>query len=117
MMWALLIVAAIEAVRHAHGQRRAWPISSILRRTHWLLRAQTTRIETWNATVVLDDTRIEPGAGLALEAVLKEPVPFSRRARNELLMAEADRIQFTRSLPGAVLREARIRAIRITAPA
>jgi len=56
-------------------------------------------------------------SGLALEAVLKEPVPFSRRARNELHTAEADRIQFTPSLPGAVLREARIRAIRITAPA
>ena len=51
--------------------------------------------------------------GLALGVSLSEPVPFSRRRRREVVNTEADRIVFTPSLPGAVLREARIRAIKV----
>lgn len=54
--------------------------------------------------------------GLALEVVAREPVLFGRRRRNEIFDTEADRVVFTPTLPGAVLREARIRAIRIGAP-
>lgn len=51
--------------------------------------------------------------GLALEVALRSPVPFSRRHRGEIRAEEADRLIFTPSLPGAVLREARIRAIKV----
>jgi hypothetical protein len=55
-------------------------------------------------------------AGLTLEVVLTEPASFARRIRNQAVATEADRILFTPTLPGAALREARIRAIRIDAP-
>lgn len=51
--------------------------------------------------------------GLALEVALKQTVPFARRGRGEVTTTEADHIVFTPSLPGAVLREARIRAIKV----
>ncbi|MEL7155635.1 MAG: hypothetical protein AAFN30_03445, partial [Actinomycetota bacterium] len=53
--------------------------------------------------------------GLALEVALHQPVPFSRRTGGEVRTEESDRFIFTPSLPGAVLREARIRAIKVGA--
>lgn len=53
--------------------------------------------------------------GLALDVALKEPVPFGRRVRGEVHSQEADRLVFTPTLPGAVLREARVRAIKVGA--
>ncbi len=51
--------------------------------------------------------------GLALSVALDEAVPFARRIDGDVVTEEAERLVFTPSLPGAVLREARIRAIRI----
>lgn len=53
--------------------------------------------------------------GLALQVVLDEPVPFARRVGREVVTAEATRITFAPTLPGAILAEARIRAITIAA--
>lgn len=52
-------------------------------------------------------------SGLALEVSLKEPVQFGRRQRSQVITTDATSIVFTPTLPGAVLSEARIRAIRI----
>ncbi|MDH3681255.1 MAG: hypothetical protein OEV40_15050, partial [Acidimicrobiia bacterium] len=52
-------------------------------------------------------------SGLALEVVVDEPVRFSRRIGGEVVSTEATRIVFTPTLPGAVLTEARVRALRI----
>ncbi len=54
--------------------------------------------------------------GLALEVAAKERVAFGRRVKRTVVNTEADRVVFTPSLPGAVLTEARIRAIRIADP-
>lgn len=54
----MLALAGIEAIRHAHGHRRAYPICSILRRTHRLLTKETREIEAWHSKTVLDE--IEP---------------------------------------------------------
>jgi len=54
--------------------------------------------------------------GLALEVVAQERVAFGRRVKRTVVNTEADRVVFTPSLPGAVLTEARIRAIRIADP-
>ena len=63
-------------------------------------------------------TDLSGGAsGLALEVALSEPVPFARRARRQLVTTEADHLLFSPTLPGAVLTEARIRAIRIATEA
>lgn len=55
--------------------------------------------------------------GLALEVVLTEPTSFARRQGKQAISTEADRIVFAPTLPGAVLREARLRAIHIDTPA
>jgi hypothetical protein len=55
--------------------------------------------------------------GLALEVSTREPVSFGRRVYRTIVNTETDRIIFTPTLPGAVLTEARIRAIRIGSPA
>lgn len=52
-------------------------------------------------------------SGLALEVVADEPVRFGRRVDGEVVSTEATRIVFSPTLPGAVLSEARIRALRI----
>ncbi|MDH5291823.1 MAG: hypothetical protein OEY41_17650, partial [Acidimicrobiia bacterium] len=54
--------------------------------------------------------------GLALEVAARERVAFGRRVKGTVVNTEADRVVFTPSLPGAVLTEARIRAIRIADP-
>lgn len=54
--------------------------------------------------------------GLALEVAAKERVAFGRRVKRTVVNTEADRVVFTPSLPGAVLTEARIRAVRIADP-
>ena len=54
--------------------------------------------------------------GLALEVAARERVAFGRRVKRTVVNTEADRVVFTPSLPGAVLTEARIRAIRIADP-
>lgn len=52
--------------------------------------------------------------GLALEVVLDEPTVFGRReSKKQVANIDADRIVFTPTLPGAVLTEARARAITI----
>lgn len=53
--------------------------------------------------------------GLSLEVTLTEPVTFGLRAqsRREVITTDADRIIFAPTLPGAVLTEARVRAIHI----
>ena len=56
-------------------------------------------------------------AGLSLKVVLTEPVDFAQRKKRDLIVTEADVIVFNPTLPGAVLREARTRAITIGAAA
>lgn len=52
-------------------------------------------------------------AGLSLEVTLDEPVVFGRRIDRQVVNTEAGRLVFTPTLPGAVLTEARTRAIKI----
>lgn len=52
----LLVVAAMEAIRHAVGQRKPWPVMSILRRTHRVLRRETATEEQWHKMTVLTAT-------------------------------------------------------------
>ena len=51
--------------------------------------------------------------GLALEVATREPVMFGAAVSRQVVNTETDRIVFTPTLHGAVLTEARIRAIRI----
>lgn len=52
-------------------------------------------------------------SGLSLQVVLQEPVQFGRRQRGQITNTDATSIVFTPTMPGAVLSEARVRAIRI----
>ncbi len=63
-------------------------------------------------------TDLSGGArGLALEVEVKEPTPITIRVSNEATNLEVTNIVFTPTLPGAMLREARIRGLKIgTAP-
>jgi len=70
----LLVIAGVDAVNHAAGAQRAWPISSMLRRAHRTLVRETRSIEAWRrSTWPLDggdvpgqpDTEdLSPGAAL-----------------------------------------------------
>ena len=51
----LLVVAAMEAIRHAAGKRKPWPLSSILRRTHRVLRRDVLAEDRWRSSMVLTD--------------------------------------------------------------
>lgn len=52
----LVVIAGVEAVQHAAGSQRAWPISSMLRRVHRTLVRDTRAIESWmRSTTVLDE--------------------------------------------------------------
>lgn len=74
----LVVIAGVEAVRHAAGTRRAWPI--LLRRVHRTLVRETRAIESWvRSTTVLDevwapaspdDGEVSPGAAL-LDVLLR----------------------------------------------
>lgn len=75
----LLIVAAMEAIRHAAGKRKPWPLSSILRRTHRVLRRDVVAEDRWRLSMVLsaeprvDDTAdVEPTPAELLTTVLDE---------------------------------------------
>ncbi len=59
----MIIVSALEAIAHAAGHHRRWPISSILRRTHRLLVREVRAPEEWHDRVEL--------ASLMEEAVAK----------------------------------------------
>ncbi len=87
------------------------PVESILLR-------RTTIASLGPATIPPADDAVDltGGArGLSLEVVLNEQVPFGLRAPSgrDVVATEADRLIFTPTLPGAVLTEARIRAIAI----
>lgn len=64
-----------------------------------------------------DDTHVQDlsgGAmGLALEVALKEPTPVTIRERGQAHATELGTIVFAPTLPGALLREARIRGLKI----
>ncbi|MEM9561991.1 MAG: hypothetical protein AAGA93_05205 [Actinomycetota bacterium] len=63
-------------------------------------------------------TDLSGGArGLAIEVEVKEPTPVTIRVSNEATNLEVTNLVFTPTLPGAMLREARIRGLKIgTAP-
>ncbi|MGI9616729.1 MAG: hypothetical protein ACR2QO_27690 [Acidimicrobiales bacterium] len=89
------------------------PVESILLR-------RTTIASLGPATVPVVAEAVDVsggGRGLALEVSLNEPVVFGLRAgsRRDVVNTEAERLVFTPTLPGAVLTEARIRAIPIGA--
>lgn len=51
----LLVVSAMEAIMHAAGKRKAWPVLSMLRRAHRLL-VWATRVEAkWQAATLYGD--------------------------------------------------------------
>ncbi len=68
------------------------------------------------ATTPLPDGAIDlsgGASGLALEVALNEPVTFGLRVDRTVENTDTDRIVFSPTLPGAVLTEARVRAIKI----
>lgn len=80
----LVVIAGVEAVNHAAGARRAWPICSMLRRAHRTLVRETRKIEAWQrSTSVLDDTdHPSPHAGdeLPPSAALRDTLTRARGA-------------------------------------
>lgn len=75
----LLVVAAMEAIRHAAGKRKPWPLSSILRRTHRVLRRDVLAEDRWRTSIVLidcprfeDTTGPEPSPAELLAEVLDD---------------------------------------------
>lgn len=54
----LLVVAAMEAIHHAVGQRRSWPVMSVLRRAHRVLLRETATEEQWHKMTVLTATTL-----------------------------------------------------------
>ena len=71
----MLVLAGIEAIRHAHGHRRSHPICSILRRTHRVLTKETRAIETWRNKTVLEES--EPAS---------TPLPVSNARPGKMLL-------------------------------
>ena len=61
----MLVLAGLEAIEHAVGHRRAWPISSMLRRAHRVLRRETKTRSDWYDRVdnqeLFDDAVVAPG--------------------------------------------------------
>ena len=73
----MLVGAAMEAIAHAAGHRRAWPICSILRRTHRVLMREVRAPEEWHDRIDLDgieDDAIEDAirVGVRPETMLLE---------------------------------------------
>ncbi len=79
----MLVLCAMEAIRHAHGTRRSHPICSILRRTHRLLVRETRSIEAWKFKTVPDET--ESGS-LSVD----DPTPRPGKMLLDLLTEAAD---------------------------
>ncbi len=133
--WPLTVVLAVVSVAVGYG---AWRVLHQLAR-RWLVfvpagfvihdhlmasesilmqRSIVSALGPATPDTLADATDLSGRApGLALEVALKEAVPFGRRQRGEIQAQEADRLVFTPSLPGAVLREARVRAIKVGATA
>ena len=66
-------------IRHAAGKRKPWPLSSILRRTHRVLRRDVLAEDRWRTSIVLTDcprledtTGPEPTAAELLAEVLDD---------------------------------------------
>lgn len=77
----LVVIAGVEAVQHAAGTRRAWPISSMLRRVHRTLVRDTRAIESWRCTTSpLDDERAQasPVAEVSAGATLLDALVRAR---------------------------------------
>jgi hypothetical protein len=91
------------------------PVESILLRRTIIDSLGPATLGTTGQTTE-DAVDLSGGArGLALEVAVNEPVVFGLRAgaRRDVVNTEATRLVFTPTLPGAVLTEARIRAIPI----
>ncbi len=75
---SMLLDAAVSATADAVGERRRWPIKSILRRTHRLLRRETRRREAAQCERLADVDVVaavsagEPGAGSMLVEILTQ---------------------------------------------
>ena len=75
---SMLLDAALAAIDDAVGKRRSWPIKSILRRTHRLLRRETRRREAVRcerlavADEVIAAPASDPGAASMLVEVLNQ---------------------------------------------
>lgn len=81
-----------------------------------ILMKRATVMALGPAPTELDEETIDlSGAahGLALQVSLREAVTFGRRSGSEVKNLSCDRIVFTPTLPGALLAEARTRAIAI----
>lgn len=85
----MLVLAGIEAIRHAHGQRRSHPISSILRRAHRVLTKETRAIEAWRNKTVLEES--EPAS-----ALLPDPIARPGKMLLDLLTEAAETGQVER---------------------
>lgn len=68
----MLVVSGLEAIAHAAGHRRAWPICSILRRTHRVLMREVRAPEEWHDRVDLEGADDDAIAGSAQVEVRPE---------------------------------------------
>jgi hypothetical protein len=125
--------ASWAAIRILHQLSQRWivfvPAGFVLKDPMLLIDAvlcRRNKVESLGPALSSDGVKIDEAEGqidlsgaargLALEVRLKEPTPLSVRLGREAAHREASRLVFTPSLPGAMLREARIRGIKIAAP-
>ncbi len=122
----LLVVglpAAWAAARRLHQLSRRWVVfvpAGFVLHDHWSmaesLLMQRRQIDQLGPSPLDKGELLDltgGAAGLALMAQLNESMPLALRARREIQTFSAHRIVFTPSLPGELLREARIRGITI----
>lgn len=95
----LLVLAAMEAIRHAVGQRRPWPILSLLRRVHRVLLRETGAEESWQRTTVLSAVPSEPAAqaspdspAVELASVLRDASERGAVSKNDAALVWLTRV-------------------------
>jgi hypothetical protein len=94
-----LVVAAMEAIRHAVGQHKPWPLLSILRRTHRVLRRDVLAEDRWRTSTVLTDyprsedaVEPEPTAAELLAEVLDHARSHGAVSRSDVELVWLTRI-------------------------
>jgi hypothetical protein len=86
----LLVLAAMEAIRHAAGQRRPWPILSLLRRTHRVLQRETGAEESWHRATILAAAPTEPAALVPPDSPAVELASVLRDASERGAVSKSD---------------------------
>lgn len=94
----LLIAAAMEAIRHASGRRKPWPVMSILRRAHRVLLRETGMEEDWRRVNALADPdhersiRCEPSTDESLGGLLGEASRTGAVSRDDAALVWLTRV-------------------------